>query len=404
MGTHVRECLPVLALIVPILLAAPAPLAADPVACGIDVLARDGFGPLKGKRVGLVTNHTGRTREGVATIDVLHRAPEVKLVRLFSPEHGIRGLVDAAVADSQDEATGLAIVSLYGTTRKPSRESLEGLDVLVYDIQDIGARFYTYISTLGLLLEAAGERGLPVFVLDRPNPIGGAAVAGPVSDEDLASFTAYHPLPVRHGMTVGELARLFNAERRLGVELTVVACEGWRRADYYDRTGLLWINPSPNMRSLTEALLYPGVALLEATSLATGRGTDTPFERIGAPWIEPRTLAQALAARGVPGVRFVPIRFTPRERQYAGQECGGVQIAIDDWSRFEPLTLGITLAVTLRALYPYQWEPQGFLRLCADRTTYDALLAGRDAAAIKALWEPDLVEFQKVRARYLIYQ
>jgi uncharacterized protein YbbC (DUF1343 family)/CubicO group peptidase (beta-lactamase class C family) len=383
---------------------AAAAIVDGPVACGVDVLARDGFGPLRGKRIGLVTNHTGRTRLGLSTIDVLHRAPEVKLVRLFSPEHGIRGLVDAEVADSRDEATGLPIVSLYGKTRKPSPESLEGIDVLVYDIQDVGARFYTYISTLGLVLEAAGARGVPVVVLDRPNPIGGIAVAGPVRDADLESFIAYHALPVRHGMTVGELARLFNGVRRLNVELTVVGCEGWRRADYYDRTGLLWVNPSPNMRSLTEALLYPGVALLEATNLATGRGTDTPFERIGAPWIEPRALAQALAARQVPGVRFVPIRFTPSERQYTGRECGGVQIAIDDWSRFDPLQLGITLAVTLRALYPYDWDPAGFLRLVADRATHDALLAGRDPVAILALWEPELAEFLKVRAQYLIYE
>jgi uncharacterized protein YbbC (DUF1343 family) len=328
----------------------------------------------------------------------------VKLTRLFSPEHGIRGLVDAEVADSRDDATGLPIVSLYGKNWKPTRESLEGIDVLVYDIQDVGARFYTYISTLGLVLEAAGERGVPVVVLDRPNPIGGVAVAGPVCDSELESFIAYHALPVRHGMTVGELARLFNSERRLGAALTVIACEGWRRVDYFDRTGLLWVNPSPNMRSLTEALLYPGVALLEATNLATGRGTDTPFERFGAPWIEPRALAQALAAHGVPGVRFVPIRFTPRERQYAGRECGGVQIAVDDWSRFEPVELGITLAVTLRALYPNDWEPAGLLRLVADRATYDAVLAGRDTAAIRALWEPEVADFLKVRARYLIYE
>jgi uncharacterized protein YbbC (DUF1343 family)/CubicO group peptidase (beta-lactamase class C family) len=383
---------------------AAAAIGDGPVACGIDVLARDGFGPLRGKRVGLVTNHTGRTRAGVSTIDVLHRAPEVKLTRLFSPEHGIRGLVDAEVADSRDEATGLPVVSLYTKTRKPTPESLEGLDVLVYDIQDVGARFYTYISTLGLVLEAAGERGVPVVVLDRPNPIGGVAVAGPVRDAELASFIAYHALPVRHGMTVGELARLFNTERRLGAALTVIACEGWRRADYYDRTGLLWVNPSPNMRSLTEAILYPGVALLEATNLATGRGTDTPFERVGAPWIEPRALAQALTARGVPGVRFVPVRFTPRERQHAGRECGGVQIAIDDWSRFEPVELGITLAVTLRALYAGDWEPAGLLRLVADRATYEAVLAGHDPAAIRALWEPEIAEFLKVRARYLIYE
>jgi uncharacterized protein YbbC (DUF1343 family) len=375
-----------------------------PVACGIDVLAAGGFEPLRGKRVGLVTNHTGRTRDGVSTIDVLFHAPGVTLVRLFSPEHGIRGLVDAEVSDSKDEATGLPVVSLYGKTRKPSRESLEGLDVLVYDIQDIGARFYTYISTLGLVLEAARESGLPLVVLDRPNPIGGVAVSGPVRDPEFESFIAHHALPVRHGMTVGELARLFNAERQVGADLEVIACTGWRRGALFDRTGLTWVNPSPNMRSLTEALLYPGVALLEATNLATGRGTDTPFERVGAPWIEPRRFAEALNHQGVAGVRFVPIRFTPRERQYAGTECGGVQIAITNWNTFEPLSLGITLAVVLRDLYPDRWEPEGMLRLIADRATYQALLAGRDAADIMALWKPELAGFLAVRSRYLIYE
>ena len=251
--------------------------------CGVDVLARREFRELKGKRVGLVTNHTGRTRAGVPTIDLLFGAPGVELVALFSPEHGIRGEVDTQVADAKDEKTGLPIYSLYGKTRKPSPEALEGVEVLVYDIQDIGTRYYTYISTLGLVLEAARENHIPVIVLDRPNPIGGEAVAGPVRDADFASFIAHHALPVRHGMTVGELARMFNAERSIGADLTVIPVEGWRRSDTFDRTGLEWTNPSPNMRSLTEAMLYPGVGLLEASNLATGRGTDTPFERLGPP-------------------------------------------------------------------------------------------------------------------------
>ena len=255
-----------------------------------------------------MTNHTGLTREGVTTIDALFKAPGVKLVALFSPEHGIRGAVDTTVADSRDEATGLPIFSLYGKTRKPSPESLEGVDALVYDIQDVGARFYTYISTLGLVMEAAKEKGIPVYVLDRPNPIGGLAVSGPVRDPEFESFIAHHPLPVRHGMTVGELARLFNGERKIGADLHVIPCEGWRREDLYDRTGLLWVNPSPNMRSLTEALLYPGVGLLEASNLATGRGTDTPFERVGAPWIDPRAFAEALNGLGL---RRRPLRPDP---------------------------------------------------------------------------------------------
>jgi uncharacterized protein YbbC (DUF1343 family)/CubicO group peptidase (beta-lactamase class C family) len=385
----------------PMLPKSPAIRAVD---CGVDVLARQGFRELKGKRVGLVTNHTGRTKGGVSTIDLLFGTPGVELVALYSPEHGIRGAVDTNVADAKDEKTGLPIFSLYGKTRKPTPESLSGVEVLVYDIQDIGTRFYTYISTLGLLLEAAKENHIPVVVLDRPNPINGLNVAGPVRDADFASFIAHHALPVRHGMTVGELAKLFNAERSIEADLTVIPCEGWRRADTYDRSGLEWVNPSPNMRSLTEALLYPGVGLLEASNLATGRGTDTPFERLGAPWIDDRAFSKALNELALPGVRFVPVRFTPKERQYSGLECKGVQIILNDWSTFEPVDLGVSIAITLRALYPRQWEPAGFLKMLADRDAYEALLAGGDLAAIRSTWEGELAEFLKVRANYLLYK
>ncbi|MFO0907815.1 MAG: DUF1343 domain-containing protein [Isosphaeraceae bacterium] len=375
----------------------------QPVLCGVDVMARDGFAALRGKRVGLVTNHTGRTREGIATIDALFRAPEVKLTALFSPEHGIRGLVDAEVADSRDEKTGLVIHSLYGKSRKPSPEALKDLDALVYDIQDIGARFYTYISTLGLVLEAAKERGIPLYVLDRPNPIGGLAFEGPVRDDGFESFIAHHALPVRHGMTVGELARLFNTERQIGAELHVVSCEGWRRGDLFDQTSLLWVNPSPNMRSLTEALLYPGIGLLEASNVATGRGTDTPFERVGAPWIDPVVFADSLNALGLPGVRFIPIRFTPKERQYANTECGGVFIMIVNRESFEPIRVGIGMALVLRSRYKKDWKPEGFLRMLADRATYDLVLQGKPLRTITASWAEELDRFRLIRQRYLLY-
>lgn len=372
------------------------------VRCGIDVLVEQNFRALRGKKVALVTNHTGRTRGGASTIDVLARATDVKLVKLFSPEHGIRGEVDAAVPDSVDGSTGLPIISLYGRTRKPSAKDLENVDVVVFDVQDIGTRFYTYISTLGLVLEAAAESKRAVMVLDRPNPIGGVAVSGPVRDDEFASFIAYHALPVRHGMTLGELARLYNGERKLSARLEVIPCQGWSRDQLHDRTGLVWINPSPNMRSLTEALLYPGVGLLEATNLATGRGTDTPFERIGAPWLDPQPFAAALAGT-VPGARFMPIYFVPKERQYAGARCGGVYIIVDDWSRFDPLRLGMTLATRLRALYRAEWKPEGLLRLLTDRATYDDILAGKPVDAIMARWDAELEAFRKVRERYLIY-
>ena len=375
----------------------------DRVQCGIDVLVADGFRPLRGLKVGLVTNHTGVTRQGKSTIDVLFHAPDVKLIKLFSPEHGIRGEVDAAVPDGQDAATGLPIVSLYGKERKPRAQALAGLDALVFDIQDVGARFYTYISTLGLVLEAAAESKKQVFVLDRPNPIGGRTVSGPVRDDEFASFIAYHPLPVRHGMTVGELALLYNAERSQGAQLSIIRCRGWKRDDLYDRTGLVWINPSPNMRSLTEALLYPGVGLLEATNLATGRGTDTPFERIGAPWIDPAPFAAALAKQAVPGARFVPIYFTPSERQYAGKRCGGVQILVTSWHEFDPLRMGAVLALELRRQYRKEWEPEGLKNLLADRATYDAILAGRPLGEIISQWDAEVALFQKIRGRYLLY-
>lgn len=380
-----------------------APPALTRVQCGVDVLVADEFRPMRGLKVALVTNHTGVTLQGKSTIDVLFHAPSVKLVKLFSPEHGIRGEVDAAVPDSKDDATGLPIVSLYGKERKPRAQDLLGLDAIVFDIQDVGARFYTYITTLGLVLEAAAESRKQVFVLDRPNPIGGRAVSGPVRDEEFASFIAYHAIPVRHGMTVGELALLYNAERKLGASLSVVRCRGWQRDNLYDRTGLVWINPSPNMRSLTEALLYPGVGLLEGTNLATGRGTDTPFERIGAPWINPAAFAAALSNAAVPGVRFIPFSFTPRERQYAGERCGGVQILVANWDEFDPLRLGTLLALELRRLYPSRWKTEGLKRLLADRATYDDILAGRALGEIMSRWDAELAEFQKVRSRYLLY-
>ena len=380
------------------------------VKCGIDVLAADDYRALKGHKVGLVTNHTGRLAgTGQTTVvalwnNTIRADNPYELVAIYSPEHGIAGRLDSKVGDAIDEATGLPIFSLYGDSRKPTPESLEGVDLLVYDIQDVGARFYTYISTLGLVLEAGAEYGIPVVVLDRPNPIGGVEVSGPVRDDDLESFIAYHKLPVRHGMTVGELAKMFNAERAIGADLTVIACEGWERAEFYDETGLLWINPSPNMRSPAEALLYPGVGLLEATNLATGRGTDTPFERIGAPYITPEPFAGVLNAAGLAGVRFTPVYFTPTERQFAGEQCGGVFIEVVDRSTFDPIALGIELAVTLRHLYPGTWEPGAVMRLHCDRASFDAILAGKSRSEVIATWQAELAEFRDRRERFLIYR
>jgi uncharacterized protein YbbC (DUF1343 family) len=373
------------------------------VLTGIDVLKRDSFRLLKDRRVGLVTNHTGLDRDGNSTIDLLHQAPGVKLVALFSPEHGIRGQVDRLVEDSKDEKTGLPVYSLYGRRKRPSTEQLQGIDTLVYDIQDIGCRLYTYLTTLGYLLETAAEHKLKVIVLDRPNPIGGIAVEGPILDKKRESFTGYHPLPIRHGMTLGELAQLFNRERQIHADLQVIAVEGWQREDTYDRTGLLWVSPSPNMRNLTAALLYPGVGLLETTNVSVGRGTDRPFEVIGAPWIDGRRLAEALADARLPGVRFVPTRFKPASSTHAGKECGGVQILVDDWSRFVPVSTGITLAYHLRRLYPTDWQVGRYQMLLANETTFTALQRGDTPAQIDNTWQRDLAAYRAVREKYLLY-
>jgi uncharacterized protein YbbC (DUF1343 family)/CubicO group peptidase (beta-lactamase class C family) len=374
-----------------------------PVATGIDVLVREKFARLKGRRVGLVTNHTGRDRDGHATIDLLHGAAGVTLVALFSPEHGIRGAVDAHVPDSKDDKTGLPIYSLYGARRKPGADTLKGIDTLVYDIQDAGCRFYTYISTLGLLLEAAAEHKVNVVVLDRPNPLGGVAVEGPILDAGRESFVGYHALPIRHGLTVGELALLFNQERKIGADLEVVRMEGWKRADLFDRTGLTWVNPSPNLRSWNAALLYPGIGLLETTNVSVGRGTERPFEWIGAPWLNGQKLAMALAEQGVPGVRFVPLNLTPTASVHKGKACGGVQFLVDDWARFQPVRTGLTVACTLHKLYPEAWQVQRFDVLLGHRATWQALQDGASARDLEKRWQADLNRFKERRRAFLLY-
>ncbi len=374
------------------------------VLTGIDVLERDGFKQLANMRIGLVTNHTGRDRRGRQTIDVLRTAPNVKLVALFSPEHGIRGLADEKVSDTKDEQTGLPIYSLYGETRRPKPEQLKDLDALVYDIQDIGTRFYTYISTLGYVMEAAAGAHLPVYVLDRPNPIGGTEVEGPLTDQDKLSFTAYHAIPVRHGMTVSELARLFNEERKLNCDLRVVQMDGWRRAQWFDATNLVWINPSPNMRSLTEAMLYPGVGLLETTNVSVGRGTDTPFELVGAPWLDGPKLAAYLNARRIAGVRFVPVRFKPNASVFKDEECGGINIVITDRAQYQPVRTGIEIAVALRRLYPAEWQVDKYVRLLANADALARVQRGDAPEEIVRSWQTALDEFRRVRARVLLYR
>lgn len=363
------------------------------VLTGVDVLIRDGFKTLAGSRVGLVTNHTGLTRDGQTTIDALHEAPRVSLQSLFGPEHGIRGEADEHVADGRDDRTGLPIWSLYGARMRPTAEQTAGLDTLVFDIQDIGCRFYTYLSTLGHVLEAASAAGLRVVVLDRPNPIGGLAIEGPLADADALSFVAPHPLPVRHGLTLGEMAHLLHSEKALTCPLEVVHCDGWRRGDWYDATGLMWTNPSPNMRRLTAATLYPGVGLLEFTNVSVGRGTDTPFEVFGAPYIAPRAFAGALNGEALPGVRFVPVHFTPNASVFQNEACGGVQILVTDRDHLNAVQVGLTLAVTLRRLYPDEWQPDKLKTLLVSKQTEAAVLAGAAYPALADGWADALAAF-----------
>jgi uncharacterized protein YbbC (DUF1343 family) len=371
---------------------------------GIDVLSDSGFAPLAGLRVGLITNHTGHDRARNPTIDLLARAPEVDLVVLFSPEHGIRGELDERIGDSVDAQTGLPIHSLYGAdpaSRKPDSAQLAGLDALVFDIQDIGCRFYTYISTMGLAIEAAGAHGKKIFVLDRANPINGVTVEGPMLAA-ATSFVGFHHLPLRHGMTVGELARMFNAERGSGADLTVIPLENWERGLWLDETGLPWSNPSPNMRSLKQAILYPGIGLLER-ALSVGRGTDTPFEVVGAPYIDDVALAAELNAAGLPGVRFVPIRFTPKASVHQDAVCGGVYILLTDRDRCQVVDVGIQIALTLYRLYPDAFDPARMAHLLLDPATLAAIKADAPLAAIRAAWQADLEDFKRRRAPFLLY-
>ena len=369
---------------------------------GADVLRqRKGILP-KGAKVGLITNHTGHDRNRRSTLDFLRTSNEVELTVLFSPEHGLHGKLDEKVNDGTDAKSGLKIYSLYGKSRKPTQEQLAGIDTLIFDIQDVGCRFYTYISTMGLAMEAAAEAGVKFIVLDRVNPIGGATVAGPVRLGP-SQFIAYHDIPVQHGMTAGELARMINAERDLGVELQIVKIEGWKRSQWFDATGQPWTNSSPNMRNLTQALLYPGIGLLE-TAMSVGRGTDTPFEVIGAPYIDDVKLADRLNALGQASVRFVPIRFTPSASIHADEPCGGVNIIITDRRNLRAVPLGIDIARVLHELYPKKFPLAKVGRLLCHPPTLEALGQGKTLAQIEALWKTDLANFTPRRAKYLLYE
>lgn len=372
---------------------------------GIDILERDGFKQLEGLKIALVTNQTGRDLNGKPTIDVLNEAKNVRLVALFSPEHGIRGeLEQEKIGDTKDEKTGLPIYSLYGETRRPKPEQMKDLDAIVYDIQDIGTRFYTYTATLRNVMEEAAKLGKPVYVLDRPNPINGVDVEGSLAEEDKLSFIAAHTVPVRYGLTIGELGLMMNAERKMGADLRVIKMENWSRSMWFDQTRQTWINPSPNMRSLNEATLYPGIGLFETTNISVGRGTDTPFEIVGAPWIDGRTLAKYLNDRNLGGVRFVPIRFKPNASIYEGEDLGGINIIVTDRSAYKPVRTGFEVAAALRKFYPADWQVDRAARLLVNAKFLELLERGDPPEAIERAWKQDVDEFEKRRAPFLLYK
>ena len=385
------------------------------VLSGIDVLQANHFEALKPaaegtapRKIGVLTNQTGIDSTGRRTVDILNSVSGLKVAALFSPEHGAAGLLDTTqVGNTTDAATGIPVYSVYGDTdakKRPDVERLKELDAVVIDIQDIGVRFWTYEATMGYFLEAAAQAGIEVVVLDRPNPISGAVVSGPIADADKLFFTSYYTIPLRHGMTFGELARLFNGEKNLGAKLTVVNMQGWQRGDWFDSTGQVWVNPSPNMRSLNEATLYPGVAMVEGSNVSVGRGTDTPFEVLGAPWIKSQELSSYLNNRHISGVRFVPTSFTPQSAVYANQECGGVNMFVTNRLALDSPELGLEIAAALHKLYPNDFKMDRIARLVANQQTMNDLNAGVDPRFISSKWNEALEAFLPVREKYLIYK
>jgi uncharacterized protein YbbC (DUF1343 family) len=373
------------------------------VLTGVDVYETYPAEPFAGNRVGLITNQTGVDSAGRRTIDVLAARKGVKLVAIFSPEHGIDGLANAHVADSIDQKTGVRIRSLYTDTRRPTDDMLSGIDVLVFDIQDAGVRFYTYVTTMAYCMEAAAKHHLRFFVFDRPDPLDGETIEAPMLDPDRTSFTGYFPMPVRYGMTMGELAQMFNVENKIGADLHVEAMLGWRRSETYDQTGLAWIPPSPNLRTLNEAFLYPGIEVLQAGNVSVGRGTDTPFEILGAPWIHGDEFSAALGSRHIPGIRFAPARFTPKSDVYQGEACQGVTISITNRDRLDSMQMGLEIAEVLDRLYPDQFQIENTIELLGSQSTVDGLKRGDAPADIVSGWAADLDKFRTMREKYLLY-
>ena len=374
------------------------------VQTGLDVLESQKFAPLRGKHVGLITNHTGLDSQGRSTVDILSHAPGVQLIALFSPEHGLAGRNDEKISSAKDPATGLPVHSLYGETLRPTDEMLKGIDALVFDVQDAGVRFYTYTTTMAYCIEEAAKRNIAFFVLDRPNPLGGEIVEGPMLDMDKTNFVGYFPLPVRYGLTIGELAQLFNAENHIDADLHVIAMKNWHRNYFFESTGTRWIPPSPNLRTTKGSVLYPGIEILQNAGVSVGRGTETPFEEFGAPWLNGDEVAAALNERHLAGLHFAAKPFIPIVGLYSGQRCGGVAVRITDRYRVRAMSMGMETAIILHRLYPQQFDPEKLLLLIGNSDTIQQLQSGTPAEKIVASWSADLTAFDQIRRKYFLYK
>lgn len=370
---------------------------------GIDVLRAEGFSRLRGRRVALLTNLAARTRDGQLTVDAVRGATGFELVSLFAPEHGLDATQDTLVASARDTRTGLQVHSLYGDVQRPTPEMLRGLDIILIDLPDVGARFYTYMTTMGYVMEEAVKAGVAVMVLDRPNPINGLSVEGPLLESSLRSHVGYHEMPVRHGLTLGELAQAFNGERGIGATVSVVAARNWRRATWFDETGLPWNHPSPNIRNLRAATLYPGVGAIEWSNVSVGRGTATPFEHVGAPWLDGQRLALTLNARRIPGVQFAGTSFTPDSSVYARERCGGVAMTIADRAVLRPVRTGLEIAAAVWRQHPDRYEFGKTAQLLGSPAAFEQVRNGEDPAVIAALWTADEARWRDRRSRYLLY-
>jgi len=388
------------------------------VKIGAEILIEKHLDLIKGKKIGIVTNHTGILPDGRHIVDVLNEIEDVKVVALFGPEHGIRGEVPdgKSISHGVDTKTGIPVFSLYGEVKKPTTEMLKDIDVLIFDIQDVGARFYTYISTMSYCMEACAEMGKKFIVLDRPNPVRGVYVDGPILEPRFKSFVGLHPIPVAHGMTVGELAKMFNEEAWLEngmkADLTVIKMENYSRKLWFDQTGLPWIKPSPNMMTLKTAIVYTATCFIEGTNVSEGRGTQHPFEWIGAPWIDGSKLANELNSYNLPGVRFEPISFIPTDIEkvtvdpkYEGERCGGIYLNVYDREKFEPVKVGVYILYALKKLYPdkFKWRTAGQDRLWGTDKIRLMIDEGKKPEEIIKTWESELKKFLSIRQKYLLY-